>query len=65
MSSVGPGVREIRAKDETGIYRAMYLATLAEAVYVLHAFAKKTQRTSRHDIELARSKLKALLREKE
>ena len=43
MKSVGQGVREIRVRDESGAFRAIYLATLPDAVYVLHAF-QKTQK---------------------
>ena len=53
---------EIRMRDDTGIYRVVYTARLAEAVYVLHAFQKKTQATSRRDIELAKSRYTELMR---
>src|SRR3989338_2313878 len=62
MKTVGAGVCEIRVKDESGIYRVIYIATFAEAVYVLHAFQKKTQKTAESDLELARSRLKDLIR---
>jgi phage-related protein len=55
MSSVGAGAGEIRIKDEAGIYRVIYVAKFEEAVYVLHAFEKKTRKTSKADIDLARS----------
>ena len=42
MASVGPGVREIRIQTELA-HRVFYLATFEEAVYVLHAFEKKTR----------------------
>lgn len=53
MSVVGPGAGEIRVRDESGAFRVIYVATFADAVYVLHAFQKKTQRTARSDVELA------------
>jgi phage-related protein len=62
MSSVGPGVREIRVRDANGIYRTIYLATRPEAVYVLHCFQKKSQQTAQRDIELARKRLQNILR---
>lgn len=52
MNSVGIGVREIRI-HVGGAWRVLYVAKFAEAVYVLHAFRKKTQRTARSDLELA------------
>jgi phage-related protein len=61
MTTVGAGVREIRARDATGAYRAIYLAKLADAVYVLHCFQKKTQQTAKADIELARKRLTELM----
>lgn len=57
MPSVGTGVREIRVRDSSGAYRTIYLATRAEGIYVLHCFRKKTAKTAREDIELARSRL--------
>src|SRR5688572_6901925 len=60
MSSVGPGVREIRVRDQGGAFRVIYVASFAEAIFVLHAFQKKTPRTSKRDIELARVRFKQL-----
>ncbi len=54
MPSIGKGVEEIRVRDETGIYRTIYSARLTAAVYVLHAFQKKTQTTSKSDIDIAK-----------
>ena len=62
MPIIGSGVREIRVRDVTGAFRVIYIATLAEAVYVLHAFGKKTQRTSQRDLMLAQLRLRALKR---
>ena len=52
MNDVGLGVREIRI-HVGGAWRVLYVAKFTDAVYVLHAFGKKTQRTARSDIELA------------
>ena len=59
MSSVGHGVYEIRI-HESGEYRVFYLAKREDAVYVLHAFQKKTQKTRQSDIDLAKQRLKML-----
>jgi phage-related protein len=59
MPRVGPGVREIRI-HVAGAHRVLYLATGAEAIYVLHAFEKKTQKTSAHDLEVGRDRFRAL-----
>ncbi len=62
MTSIGEGVREIRVRDATGAYRVMYLASFRDAVYVLHAFVKKAQRTPAPALKLAAARLKELKR---
>jgi phage-related protein len=62
MTTIGAGVREIRVRHASGAYRVVYVASFAEAVYVLHAFSKKTQRTMRRDLDLAAARLKELKR---
>jgi phage-related protein len=59
MTSVGAGVREIRI-HVLGEWRVIYVAKLADAIYVLHAFQKKTQKTRREDIELARRRYRQI-----
>lgn len=56
MPSIGKGVEEIRVRDDSGIYRVVYTARVANAVYVLHAFQKKSQATAKRDIDLARER---------
>ena len=56
MPSICKGVEEIRIWDESGTYRVVYTAKLINVVYVLHAFQKTTQATSKRDIELARKR---------
>ena len=53
MPSVGTGAYEMRVRDASGAFRVIYVAKFADAVYVLHAFQKKTQKTRKEDIELA------------
>lgn len=60
MTSVGPGVQEIRVRDTSGAFRVLYVAQRAEAVYVLHAFQKKSQRTSQHDLDLGQKRFREL-----
>jgi phage-related protein len=62
MPTIGVGVKEIRIREATGAFRVIYLATRPEAVYVLHCFQKKTQKTSPQDLQLARDRLKSVLR---
>ena len=62
MRNIGEATREIRVRDASGAYRVIYIATFRDAVYVLHAFAKKAQRTPARDLSLAVSRLKELKR---
>src|SRR6266446_4859676 len=59
MQTVGPGVREIRL-HVGGAHRVFHVATRAEAVYVFHAFEKKTQKTSARNLETGRERFRAL-----
>lgn len=43
-----------------GQYRAIYVTKFADAIYVLHAFQKKTQKTRKQDIDAAKQALKQL-----
>jgi len=61
MPTIGAGVVELRVHAE-GEFRVCYVASFAEAVYALHAFAKKTRRTRRAEIEIARRNLAAVRR---
>jgi phage-related protein len=63
MNTVGRGVREIRIRDASGAFRVIYVAKLADAVYVLHCFQKKTEKTSATDIDLAAKRYGDLLKE--
>ena len=54
MPEVGAGTYEIRYRDAAnGAFRVVYVAKFADAIYVLHAFQKKTQKTAQEDIDLA------------
>jgi len=63
MPSIGTGVNELRVRMG-GAFRVVYVAKFADAIYVLHAFQKKSQRTARLDMELARARFKSLMNEK-
>jgi len=63
MNTIGQGVREIRIRDENGAFRVIYVAKFADAVYVLHCFQKKTQKTSRADLDLATKRYRDLVKE--
>jgi len=59
MRVIGPDVKEIRIHT-LGEWRVVYVAKFRDAIYVLHAFQKKRQTTSRHDIDLARQRYKQI-----
>lgn len=65
MSDVGPGTYELRIHPsdvgENRTFRVLYVAKFAEAVYVLHAFEKKTRSTSKHDLDIGRSRYRQML----
>ena len=62
MPSIGKGVEELRVWDDSGTYRVVYAAKLADEFYVLHAFQKKTQATSKRDVELAKKRYTELMK---
>ena len=63
MNTVGQGVKEIRIYDGSGAFRVIYVAKFADAVYVLHCFQKKTEKTSQKDLEMASKRYRDLLQE--
>lgn len=60
MPIVGAGAFEIRVRDRDGIYRVIYVAKYKAAVYVLHAFQKKTQQTAQSDLILAAKRYRSI-----
>lgn len=63
MKTIGVGVREIRIHRD-GEYRVIYITKFRDAVYVLHAFSKKTEKTVQHDLDKAKDVLKKLYSDK-
>lgn len=63
MNTVGRGVKEIRIRDAAGAFRIIYIAKFVDAIYVLHCFQKKTQKTSKADVDLATQRYRDLLKE--
>ena len=59
MNSVGAGAREIRIQHE-GQYRVIYVTNIGNAVHVLHAFQKKTRKTRKHDLDVAKQRLRQI-----
>ena len=63
MDAVGRGVREIRIRDAAGAFRVLYVAKFDDAIYVLHCFQKKTQKTNKADLSLAAQRYRDLVKE--
>jgi phage-related protein len=60
MPSIGKNVHELRFRDRTGIYRVIYVFVGGGTIYLIHAFMKKTQSTSKQNIDLAKKRLKEI-----
>ncbi len=63
MAGLGSGVQEIRIRDANGAFRIVYVARFAEALYVLHCFQKKSQKTAKLDLELASKRYDQLMKD--
>ena len=63
LNTVGLGVREIRIRDAAGAFRVVYVAKFTDAVYVLHCLQKKTEKTSKADLDLAKKRYQEWLKE--
>ena len=60
MQNLGSGVMEIRVRDISGAFRLVYVAKFADAIYCLHSFQKKTQKTSPKDLEIIKARYVAV-----
>lgn len=58
MKTIGTGVREIRVRDTDGIYRTIYFTKKEKHICILHAFKKKTNKTSKKDLDIAKNRFK-------
>lgn len=63
MASIGAGAAEIRVREASGAFRVIYVVKFSDAVHVLHAFEKKTTKTARADVDLARKRYLRLAKE--
>ena len=63
MNTVGQGVKEVRTHDASGAFRIIDIAKFADAIDVLHCFQKKTERTSKADLDLAAKRYRDWLKE--
>jgi len=62
MTSIGKGVHELRFKDRSGVYRVIYFLAGSSEIWLIHAFKKTTQATSKQDIEIAKERLRRIIK---
>jgi len=62
VRSVGSGVKEVRIWDKSNTFRIIYVAKFAGIIYVLHAFQKKTEKTRKADIQIAKDRYREISR---
>jgi phage-related protein len=62
LPSIRKGVWELKESDERAWYRVIYLSRIGQTIYVLHCFEKQSRRTDKRDIDLARSRLRQVLK---
>jgi phage-related protein len=65
MKTIGPSVREIRFQEDKTQHRVVYVAKFEEAVYIIHAFTKKSQKTPPKDLNVAKARYKQLLSDRQ
>ena len=61
MLSIGQAVFELKTKDKSGWYRAIYMTKVKDKIFILHCFMKKSSKTARNDLELAKQRYKAVI----
>lgn len=60
LDNIGAGIKEIRIRDNTGIYRIIYIAKFEDAIYVLHCFQKKAMQITKHDKDIIIARYQAI-----
>lgn len=63
LQCIGPGVREVRIHAD-GEHRVIYIARFEEGIYILHAFQKKRQKTTKKDLDIARARLREVIQQR-
>lgn len=63
IPTIGRGCYELRVKGRDGIYRAFYCLKIENKILIFHTFQKKTQKTPKREIDLAKKSLKEILNE--
>jgi phage-related protein len=58
LANIHPGLHELRIHDRAGQIRIFYYVKKGDAIYMIHAFRKKTQQLPQREIEVALKRLK-------
>ena len=61
LSSIFPGLCEIRIKDRNGQFRVIYFLKRDEAIYLVHAFRKKTRKLPNKEIQTILKRIKEII----
>lgn len=61
MQGMGAGIFELRFKDKTGIYRVIYYIKKGDAIFLIHGFKKKTQKTPKKNIDVSIQRIKRFI----
>jgi phage-related protein len=62
MSGIGPGVYELRDQDGSHWYRVIYFTKIDDRLHILHSFKKKSAKTSKVDLQTAKTRLQNLMK---
>jgi phage-related protein len=60
LSGIRPGLHELRIRDSAGQVRVIYYITKGDAIYLIHAFRKKTQTIPRRELDIIEKRLKEI-----
>lgn len=60
LSSIRPGLHELRIRDKAGQVRVVYYIKKGDAIYLIHAFRKKTQTIPRQELDIIEKRLKEI-----
>lgn len=58
MDSIGPGVYELKAGDQSAWYRVIYLSKIDDVIFILHSFQKQGRKTDHRDLLTAKKRLR-------
>ena len=60
LAGIRPGLHELRFRDRTSQFRVIYYLKKGDAIYLVHAFRKKTQTIPRRELDIIHKRLKEI-----